>query len=181
VSWRAIIGGLLVVLAGAIAAVLAVGARLPVGHVAARRMRLSRPPEQVWQALTDVEAFPTWRPGVKRVELVDPSGGSPTWREFGRNGTITFETVEAERPRRLVVRIADTGLAFGGDWTYLLEPDGDGCILTVTEHGEVYNIAFRFLSRFVFGNTATMDAYLRALGARYGEVVTPQPATPTGR
>ena len=32
--------------------------------------------------------------------------------------------------------------------------------LTITEDGEVYNVFFRFMSRFVFGHHATMDAYL---------------------
>ena len=39
--------------------------------------------------------------------------------------------------------------------------------LTITEDGEVYNPFFRFMSRFVFGQTATLDEFVRNLeGAR---------------
>ena len=33
------------------------------------------------------------------------------------------------------------------------------------EDGEVYNVIFRFMSRFVLGHYATMDGYLRNLQA----------------
>ncbi|HSR42141.1 MAG TPA: SRPBCC family protein, partial [Longimicrobiales bacterium] len=84
-------------------------------------------------------------------------------------GTMTIETVEAEVPTRLVTRIADEDLPFGGTWTYELEPTGDGRTrVTITEDGEVYNPVFRFMARFVFGHTATMDTYLDGLEARMG-------------
>jgi hypothetical protein len=54
-------------------------------------------------------------------------------------------------------------------WRRPLSPDDGGCLLTVTEQGEVYNRFFRFMSRYVIGHTATIDAYLRSLGAGYGE------------
>jgi hypothetical protein len=44
----------------------------------------------------------------------------------------------------------------------------------ITEDGEVYNPIFRFMSRFVFGHTHTMDAYLRALGKATGQEVKTQ-------
>ena len=58
------------------------------------------------------------------------------------------------------------GLLFGGTWTYELTPVGRATLLRITERGEVYNPVFRVMSRFVFGHTATIDAYLAALGAR---------------
>ena len=36
------------------------------------------------------------------------------------------------------------------------------------------NVLFRFLSRFVFGHHATFAGYVRALGRRFGEEVTPE-------
>jgi len=38
----------------------------------------------------------------------------------------------------------------------------------------VPNVLFRFMSRFVFGHTATMDTYLQALGRKFNEEVTPR-------
>lgn len=175
-GWLVIIGIVVGVLVVLVLAVLAVGATLPVAHVAARRVRLPVGPERVWPVLTDVAGYPSWRPRVARIEML---GDEPVgWREIGKDGKITFEIAEADEPRRLVTRITDPKLPFGGSWTYELAPDGDGCAVTVTEHGEVRNLLFRFMSRFVLGHTATIDGYLTALGTKFDAAVTPEPADP---
>ena len=46
----------------------------------------------------------------------------------------------------------------------------------ITENGTVTNLFFRFMSRFVFGYTATIETYLVDLGTKFGEETTPQPA-----
>ncbi|MGI8989436.1 MAG: SRPBCC family protein [Bryobacteraceae bacterium] len=144
------------------------GALLPKAHTAARRATLRQPPEAVYRVITDVETYPKWRPGVKSVERT-PFG----WREIDSRGSaITYETVEASPPRRFVARIADSKLPFGGTWTYDIEPASNGSALTITENGEVYNPIFRFVSRFIMGHTATIDAYLKALGGKFGETST---------
>jgi uncharacterized protein YndB with AHSA1/START domain len=168
-----IVIGVLVALA---AAVVLVGARLPRAHTATRSLRLRRSPEAVWAVLTDLDAYPTWRPGLRAITRLSDVDGRTRWREHDRHGTVTFEVVAAEPPFRLVTRIADAGLPFGGGWTYAIEPTPDGSTLTVTEDGEVYNPVYRFVSRFVIGHTATIDRYLTALAGRFGE-----PATIGGR
>jgi uncharacterized protein YndB with AHSA1/START domain len=122
----------------------------------------------VWRALTDVSAFPTWRSDVTSVEQLRGDSAHAGWRETGKNGRITYEVTESEPPRRLVTTIADRGLPFGGSWTYELVPANGGTRLTVTEHGEVYNPVFRFVSRFVIGHTATIDRYLADLRKKLG-------------
>ena len=161
-------------LVGVVLAVVGIGAALPRDHVAARAARLSAPPERVWALLTDVAAYPRWRGDVTAVELLPPRDGRVAWRETSRHGRITFERVDAEPPHRLITRIVDDGLPFGGQWEYDLAPDGDGTRLVVTERGAVYNPLF--MSRFVFGHTATLDAYLRALGGALGTETVPADA-----
>jgi uncharacterized protein YndB with AHSA1/START domain len=169
--WLVIIGIVVGVLVEGVLAVVAVGAK---EHVAARRVTLAVGPAEVWAALTDVAAYPSWRPRVRGVEVL---GTEPLrWRETGRDGEITFELAEADEPRRLVTRITDESLPFGGTWTYVLTPAGQGTTVTVTEHGEVRNPLFRFVSRYVMGHTATIDGYLTALGGRFGQAVTPETA-----
>ena len=155
------------VVAGSVAAVALVGALLPKAHVASRSARFSQPPETLWAMITGP---PDWRPELKSFEALPPSEGRRRWRETDRHGqAITYEEVESISPRHLVARIADTNLAFGGGWTYDIAPVSRGCILTITENGEVYNPIFRFVSRFVVGHTATIDAYLKALRTKLGE------------
>ena len=143
-------------------AVVAFGYALPVTHVAARDAVLPAPPERIFAVLTDVEAFPKWRSDVQAVEVIARTPRLQ-WRERGSGGTIAFEVQETDPPRRLVTRIADRTLPFGGAWTFTLQPVDGGTKLTITENGEVYNPLFRVMSRFVFGHTATIDRYLNSL------------------
>ena len=167
--WVLVVGGGLVILLGGVAII---GLLLPKGHVASRTVRLRQPPEAVWKAITDYEAFPSWRADVKRVERLPDRNGHPVWREIDKRGhALPLEMVEATAPRRLVLRIADPKLPFGGVWTYEIAPADGGSAITITESGEIYNPVFRFLARFVFGYHATMDQYLKSLGKKFGEDV----------
>lgn len=162
------------VIATLVVIVVAVGFALPEKHTAARVARYRASPEQVWATITDISAFPAWRRDVKSVEPLPAVDGLPSWRELGSDGAITYRVVTATPPSpaapgRLVTRIADKSLPFGGEWEYEVSTDGAGSRLTITERGEVYNPVYRFVSRFVMGHTATIDAYLRNLRAKLGE------------
>src|SRR5687768_2428743 len=108
-----VLGVVLLVLAVAL-----VGVALPQNHVASRTVSVSRPMSDVWSAINDVEAYPTWRPSVTRVEVL--SRDPKRWREVGGGDALTLEVVEAQMPSRVVVRIADPNLPFGGRWVYEL-------------------------------------------------------------
>jgi hypothetical protein len=135
-------------LAGLIALAAIIGAMLPVNHVASRRARFRETPEPIWPSLS---------PGVSLPRF--------------RQGDVDYDVVEAVPNRRLVTRIADKNLPYGGSWIYEIEPDGTGSTLRITERGEVYNPFFRFMSRFIMGHTATIDTSLHALGKKLGEDV----------
>lgn len=154
-----------------VVAVLGIGALIPQDHVASRSVRYAQPPEVVWEAITDYEAFPSWRSGVDEVEPLVTTGARG-WVERGATGALPLAIEESSPPRRLVLRIAADDLGFGGTWTYEIVPDGGGCVLTITENGSVTNLLFRFMSRFVFGYTATIEGYLIDLGRKLGEETT---------
>lgn len=169
---------LLLIIAGCLALVVIlvaiIGAALPKGHVASRQAHYRQPVETVFRIISDFAAAPSWRPDVKRVELLPPRDGKPAYREWGKNGPMVMQVEELSPPHRLISRIVDQA-AFGGTWTYELSPEAGGCRVAITERGEVYNPIFRFMGRFVFSQTATMEAYLIALGKKLGEQVVPQP------
>lgn len=168
-----IVAVLLAVVVGLGLLVVLVGYLLPVKHVATVSALVPASPERVWQVLTDVAAYPTWRGDVTSVERLPADSGRVAWREHGKSGAISYAIEQADAPSRLVTRITDRSLPFGGAWEYVVTPDGAGSRVQITEHGEVYNPVFRFVSRFVMGHTATASAYLKALGARFGATVEP--------
>jgi polyketide cyclase/dehydrase/lipid transport protein len=148
------------VLGAIVLIVVIVGWSLPRDHHAMGEATLKTSPQSLYQLITDVDHFPNWRSSVKRVERVPDSAGKTRFREIGDDGTILYEVESAVPNQRLVTRIADPTLPFGGSWTYELIPRGDSTTLRIIENGEVYNPIFRFVSRFVVGHTATIDKYL---------------------
>lgn len=160
-------------LIGLVGTLAIIGWLLPVGHVASRSARFTQTPGVLFTAITDVAKYGEWWGDVKRVEMLPPVSGKPRFREHTSMGPIVFEVDESVPPMRYVTRIADTDHGFGGTWTFELTPDGGGTRLTITERGEVYNPIFRFMSRFVFSQTSTMESFLRGLGRKFGETVEP--------
>jgi hypothetical protein len=91
-------------------------------------------------------------------------------RETTRNGeSVLYEVRDRVPPTSIKRRIASKNLPYAGTWTYSLHPEGENTIVQITEDGEVYNPIFRFVSRFIIGQTHSLDAYLRALGKATGQ------------
>ena len=126
-----------------IAVVWVIGAMLPVAHVASGSAAFAEPPESLYAVISDTANYSAWLDDETPVAVVD-----------------------AQPPRRVVTRVVADDLPYGGTWTFDIAPAGAGSRVTITEHGEVYNPLFRFMSRFVFGHTATIDKFLAALAAR---------------
>jgi hypothetical protein len=122
-----------------------VGWLLPVGHEATRSADFRRPPEIVFALISDLDNY------------------SKLWPE----GTVRVAVVERVPPSRLVTRIVGE-TAFGGTWTIEIVPTPEGARMTVTERGEVYNVIFRALSRFVLGHTSTIESFLSAARTQLG-------------
>lgn len=164
---------LLAVVAGLALVIVVTGYLLPVKHVAIVSASIPATPEAVWGVLMDRGAYPQWRGDVRSVEMLPLDSGRAAWREVGKNDAISYVVEQAEAPRRLVTRITDKTLPFGGGWEYLVTSEGTGSRVQITERGEVYNPVFRFVSRFIMGHSATASAYLKALGAKFGGTVVP--------
>jgi uncharacterized protein YndB with AHSA1/START domain len=160
----------IVVAIGALAAIgaltAAVGFVLPKGHKASRARTYAVSPDMVFGAIADVRRYPEWRGDVRRVDILPDDGLGLLFREHSSNGDVLLRFETVEKPRRLVARIADASLAFGGTWTYELRPDGQGTSLTITEDGEVYNPIFRVMQKLFFSPFKTIDRYQADLQKR---------------
>jgi len=161
-------------LAALVCVVLLIGALLPSKHVASREIVLNRMPDEVYATVREFASWPSWRTDLKSLEMLDAVDGRPRFREDSTNGQITYEVVEDVLGAKLVTRIVDQDLGYFGSWTYVFQRADSGTLMRITENGEVPNVLFRFMSRFVFGHTATMEAYLKAVGRKFGEDVVPK-------
>jgi hypothetical protein len=128
-------------LATLVAAIAVAGSMLPRAHLASRTLRVRRTPADVWPVIT----------------------------QTAQASSVPVDVLENDPPHRLVTRVTAAERNFGGTWTILLKPTAEGSDVTVTEDGWVANPIFRFVSRYVMGHHATMDALLTSVAKTLGE------------
>ncbi|MBM3728527.1 MAG: hypothetical protein FJW40_24265 [Acidobacteria bacterium] len=146
--WLKLVGLVLLVV---VAGVTVAGWLLPREHKATRMVRLTggegASPERVFETVAAVQQ--PWRGDLERIEELPPVEGRRRWREHWKSGdAILMETVESRFPGRLVTRIADEDLPFGGTWTFEITAVAGGTEVRITEAGFVGNPVFRFISYF---------------------------------
>jgi len=166
-----IVVGIIVVLVLLAGIAALIGSRLPKAHVASRSIFMHRSPQDVYALVRDFPSAPRWRTDLKQIDVEAQQGGPVYFREVGKNGTINYELVADVPAERMVTRIRDTNLGYSGQWTYTFAAENGGTRLTIREDGEVSNVLFRFMSRYIFGQTSTIDSYLTSLAKHFGEDV----------
>jgi hypothetical protein len=169
-----ILGFVLAAILSLLALVIVVGYALPTGHVAARAILLPVPPDAVFALISDFANEPAWRSDVTSVEILPMQDGHIRFREISKNARLILAATEVSPPQRMVTRIADPKLPFGGSWIFTISPTANGCRLNITERGEIYNPIFRFAERFILGYNATLDSYLKSAGRKFGSNSVPQ-------
>jgi uncharacterized protein YndB with AHSA1/START domain len=155
-------------LAALVAVAFIVGSMLPRGHVVSRTLLLKQTPEAVWQVITDYEAIPSWHADIKSVVRMPDRNGRGVVKESFGGMEVTLEDEVVEPPRRLVRRIVDDSLPFGGRWTHEITPTAEGCALKITEDGFVNNPLFRLISRLM-GQSGSINGVLTSLARKFGE------------
>jgi len=167
-----IVLGIVIGLIAVVAIAFVVGLLLPREHSASSRVTLKSAPAQVWPVVRDLSSLVgTWSE-LKSARRLPDENGKEVWEQNAGGFDMRLIVEEASEPTRLVTRI-DTppDAAFGGTWTYRVEPAGAGTQVTVTEDGYVSNPIFRVMMT-VMGVHRTADNYLKALGKKLGETVT---------
>ena len=112
-----------------------IGYFLPVKHEASRSAEFNKPPEAVWALIADPNTYSGWWQGAD----------------------VKTAVVESVPPSKLVTKIVDE-TQFGGTWTFEIVQTPSGSRLTITERGEIYNVVFRALSKFVLAIRARWTA-----------------------
>ncbi|ALJ28277.1 MAG: hypothetical protein DI562_03505 [Stenotrophomonas acidaminiphila] len=167
-KWWMLTGGLIGVLLLTGLAVYLVGRSLPAEHIAEGGREIGATVDMVAQRVWGVETQPQWRRRIARVEVSEREPGRVRYTEYVGRDAITFELVEQEGGRRFESRIVSTDLPFGGRWLIALDPIGEQRTrVSIREEGVVHSPMFRALGRYVFGHTATMEAYLNDLARSF--------------
>ncbi|MBY0495789.1 MAG: SRPBCC family protein [Cyanobacteria bacterium] len=133
----------IVALVGVVGIIALAGFFLPVRHEASRSAEFNKPPDAVFALIADPDTYQGWWDGAE----------------------VKTEVVERVPPTKLVTRIVGETQS-GGTWTFDIAPTPNGSRMTITERGEIDNVVFRTLAKYVFGYTSTMEASLAAAQKR---------------
>lgn len=156
---RHVIGGGVGLIAVTVAALAIYGSTQPRDHEVSATVQLERPTAEVFAIVEDVASHPCWRTGLSKVEIVSES--PRRFVEHVDGETVTYEVDERVEGRKLVVRIADEDLPYGGSWTYELTPVDGGTALTITERGFVDGVVLRGIAALVMDPLASIAQYER--------------------
>ncbi len=130
--------------------------------VAEAAIEIDARPEQVWQALVDVERWPQWNPDVKSVSLDGPLVEGATFRWKAGMSTITSTVVRLDSPHL----IAWTGNTLGirAFHVWRLEPNDVRTLVRTEEsyEGLVARILRRPLQKILERTLADGLSHLKA-------------------
>lgn len=170
-----------IVLVLLVACVYVVGMRMPREHTVSSRVVLTAPRDSVWTTLRNFGDYPKWHSDFKSSVRGEPRSGHEVWVQDVGGMTMSVEFLEIRPPSYLVTEIVtDEKSPWGGVWTYDVTSTGSGTEVTITEAGWVKSPFFRVMMK-VMGTHSTMDGVLKNLGAKYGEMVTPEHVTVDSR
>ena len=111
------------------------GLFIPVSHVASSSVRLRQPVDSIWRTVRALEESASWWPAISAMERLPDKDGREVWLQRQTTGDLAMEVMESTEPVRLVMRIADDRLPFGGTWTYEIQEEAGGSRITITEDG----------------------------------------------
>jgi uncharacterized membrane protein len=146
-----------------------IGSFIPVTHTAQVSVEVGSPLPRVWEVLDKVEDFPSWCPGVDRVEMLPDHAGHRTFRQHqGRNSFVLEETVK-QPPTQVVRTITDDNKMFSGQWDHQMKDLGNGrTLITVRETGSVAGAIPRAVMKLFFGYDYYLNKFAQAVRAKCG-------------
>lgn len=158
----------------ALLVIAGLGAATPRQHTASSTADYHQPADSLYATIADLERAPRWRSDLTGTRRLPDQGGHVVWEQQAKDGAWPIRILEATPPSRFVSAVADTSQGFGGTWTFVVEPLPNGARVTITEVGNIDNLLIRFLAHRFFDLRASQQIFLRDLGTRFGETVTPR-------
>jgi uncharacterized protein YndB with AHSA1/START domain len=132
--------------------------------------QLKTPPQKIWESLTDVEGYSTWRSDLQSVDRLPDKDGRLCWIENSKYGRARIEVEENQPNLHLVTRIVESNTPFEGARVVEIQPQNESTNrITVTENVDIANPFMRFISRFIIGHKKPAETYLKDLGKKLGE------------
>jgi hypothetical protein len=160
-KWIFISLGILIAL---VAIIYLIGSLMNVKHVATIEREFKKVDvAAILAAITNYKEYASWRSGIKEL-TVDSLNH---WTEKNSHGDkVSYRLEVIDEKGKLITRILNKDLDYGGFWEFTITPVDDGCSMKIVENGEVYNPLFRFMAKYIFGHETTLKNYMNDLEAK---------------
>jgi hypothetical protein len=157
-KWIFISLGILIVL---IAIVYLIGLLMNVKHEATIQREFKKiGMDEILSVITDYKGYANWRSGIKELTIDSVNH----WTEKNSHGDkVSYRLEMGDEKGKLITRILNKDLAYGGFWEFTFTSIDDGCSIKIVENGEVYNPLFRFMAKYIFGHETTLKNYMNDL------------------
>lgn len=156
---------ILIVIAGLLLAVLAIGLLLPKERMVTRSAHFEVAPEVLYGIVTDNTDW-QYRTGIKNLVIVDSLEGHETWKEYTPKGDVIRFRTREKRPYSFYSFDMESR-RFKGYWTASFDPDGNGgTFFTATEYIEMKNPFVKTLAYLFFNLGKLMEQYQADLQAK---------------
>ena len=144
-----------------------IGGRLPQRHEVMVSANIDANIQSVWRLLNDFKAYPEWRPSITQVQRMPDYQGNEVWQESDRHGNdVAYATIESVSNQRITRRIVTKDLPYAGQWILELSPTSTGCRLNITEQGEIYNVLYKIIGKYIIGYDASIKRFIADVETR---------------
>jgi hypothetical protein len=97
-----------------------------------------------WQELLKIQEAPKRKSDVTSVEILEEFGKLVAWQENLKNGGYRIYRMNKRGENKvLVLELTESSYGLKGIWTFGLEQNGNGTIVTVSEESELSDIKRR--------------------------------------
>jgi hypothetical protein len=157
-KWIFISLGILIVL---IAIVYLIGLLMNVKHEATIQREFKKiGMDEILSVIKDYKGYANWWSGIKELTIDSVNH----WTEKNSHGDkVSYRLEMGDEKGKLITRILNKDLAYGGFWEFTFTSIDDGCSIKIVENGEVYNPLFRFMAKYIFGHETTLKNYMNDL------------------
>ncbi len=129
---------------------------------------LDRPPEQVYELLTDYERLPEWFSPCEAVEIKRTDDHTLWIATFANGEVARVMGMAMAPPVRLIWRFTSENRHVSAYWEFELTPHDGGTQLSLSTSGVAHHWVYRLTSDSIIDDEAHIKEFLNALAAESG-------------
>ena len=144
-----------------------IGLFVPQNGFIERRKSFNYSINQVWQSLSDLEGYPSWKPNVKTVETLGVNDDNlPRWREVYVDGFSREYTISTKTKNKLLTIEEIGNKTRTVTWVIKLTDYQSKTVVHLKKYSRITQPFLRFENRYLEDGLKDVDRFLLSLNER---------------